>query len=646
MMKPIIGVVTPYSELAYIVQATAPQDDAVILQRDGDLDEGVKAAKELVERGADVIISRGGTALRIREALSVPVVEIGVSGYDVLKAVMKAKEFSPRVALVGFPNVLYDAEIIGPALGIECIKLVIQSEDDLENRLIEAKMQGAGVVVGDVVTSQRTAILGLSSILIESGRHAVASAFQQAIEVARARWLERKRASLLHSVVSQSREGIVIVDRNGKVELVNPVAKRLLGARITRPASEQSEQIVKLLGINKSLEGDRTEDQLITLGDHHVLLSREPLYLKDEVAGSVAVLSDVTRLKSLEQQVQRQLRQRGHKPKYRFESIRGRSQAIRRVIEQAKRYAQSDATVLIEGETGTGKELFAHALHAASRRRDGPFLAINCAALPDNLLESELFGYEEGAFTGARRGGKPGMFELAHRGTIFLDEIGDIPPHVQTRLLRVLENQEVMRVGGERVIHLDVRAIAATHADLWEKVKAGTFRSDLYYRLNVLKLRVPSLRERPDDIPLLAEFFVSKYCKAYGLPPKRLARDAKRLLKEYDWPGNVRQLENVCERLCCMVDSPEIALEDVSNVLLEERSLQRVTGPKAPAAPGTTGSLRELSDSVFWRVAAEENFRPTRIARRLGISRTTVWRRLREKSENLDLNGEVPVQEM
>jgi transcriptional regulator with PAS, ATPase and Fis domain len=214
------------------------------------------------------------------------------------------------------------------------------------------------------------------------------------------------------------------------------------------------------------------------------------------------------------------------------------------IKELARKKAKSDASVLIVGETGTGKELFAHAIHHASRRKDWQFVTVNCAALPESLLESELFGYEEGAFTGARKGGKPGLFELAHKGTIFLDEIGEMDMSLQARLLRVLESREVMRIGGDRMINVDIRIIAATNKDLWMLVEDGRFRKDLYYRLNVLPIEVPPLRERPGDILLLLERLQQVSGAKFEIPP-----EVAEVLVRYPWHGNVRELKNLVDYL-------------------------------------------------------------------------------------------------
>jgi len=276
----------------------------------------------------------------------------------------------------------------------------------------------------------------------------------------------------------------------------------------------------------------------------------------NRVIGVVTVLRDNRDLRNLVQKMT------GSRP-VGFSDITCTSSVMKALITQAKRYAVSESTVLIRGETGTGKELFARALHSASMRAKGNFIPINCAAIPETLMESELFGYEEGAFTGAVKGGKPGLFELSNGGTLFLDEIGEMAVHLQVKLLRVLQERRVRRLGSSRELVVDVRVITATNRNLEDMVTRETFREDLYYRLNVIPLMLPPLRERPEDIGVLAEYFLRRFADKMRRSVNGLAADAVERLQGYDWPGNVRELENVIERAVNLVDGPQIRSEHI-----------------------------------------------------------------------------------
>ena len=258
--------------------------------------------------------------------------------------------------------------------------------------------------------------------------------------------------------------------------------------------------------------------------------------------GAFAVLQRFKEEEQKQHELRRQLLNKGHKAKYTFDDILGESGAIKKIKEIAKKMAKTNSAVLITGESGTGKELFAHAIHNYSDRKDYPFVAVNCAAIPENLLESELFGYEEGAFTGAKRGGKIGLFEFAHMGTLFLDEIEGMSPALQIKLLRVIQEKEIMKIGGDKVINIDVRIIAATNEELRKLVKENKFRKDLYYRINTLPIMIPPLREREDDVYLLLERFKTEIGADFKFTPK-----AKEAFKMYNWEGNIRELKNYVE---------------------------------------------------------------------------------------------------
>lgn len=306
-----------------------------------------------------------------------------------------------------------------------------------------------------------------------------------------------------------------------------------------------------------------------------------------------------------------------------FPQIIGESSKMRELKEVAQRVAPSNATLIIEGASGTGKELFARAIHQSSNRKNYAFIAINCGAIPENLLESELFGYEEGAFTGAQRGGKLGKFELAHKGTIFLDEIGDMPLHLQVKLLRVLQERCVERVGGSRLIPIDVRVIAATHQNLEKLVVTGEFREDLYYRLHVIPLMIPPLCERKDDIPLLAQSFLNHYCRLLGKAVLSMTPDVYDCLKKYTWPGNVRELGNVIEYVSTMA---------VGDVVTLDMLPRRIGNPMPLHNKIQSLKIVDLEREAITKALAiaSEMGHKDEAAKLLGISRATLYRKIRE----------------
>ncbi len=318
--------------------------------------------------------------------------------------------------------------------------------------------------------------------------------------------------------------------------------------------------------------------------------------------------------------------------RYGFESIIGRSAPMERLFEQMRLVAPTRSSVLIIGESGTGKELVANALHRASPRRNERFLAINCGAIPSDILESELFGHERGAFTGAVTR-KIGKFELAHRGSLFLDEISELYPELQVKLLRVLEERHVMRVGGSELIPVDFRLIAATNRDLEKEVADGRFREDLYYRLKVVTLRIPSLRERPADIPQLAEHFLNLFSQEHGKPPMRLSQGALELLSRYGWPGNVRQLRNVIESAVVFTQGEEITAADLP-VEVRESSAVSTTGLPVQSVVGEPRTMADIERQAILETLARTGGHRARAADVLGIGLRTLQRKLKEYKDD------------
>ena len=315
-----------------------------------------------------------------------------------------------------------------------------------------------------------------------------------------------------------------------------------------------------------------------------------------------------------------------------FEGIVYQSAKMRHVVETAKMVAKGNSTVLLRGESGTGKELFARAIHMESLRAQAPFIPINCAALPDSLLESELFGYEEGSFTGAAKGGRKGLFEQAEHGTIFLDEIGEIPTQVQVRLLRVLQEGMIRRVGGTKELQVDVRIVAATHRNLEEMIQKGEFREDLYYRLNVIPLRIPPLRERYEDIPLIAQHLTRRISEKLGKPEIHITKESMDLLMSQPWPGNVRQLENTLERIINVMDSTEIKphlLYEWTDLVSTQQTTAWEAGnfqikiPIEKEWPTLKTIVSEVEKQVLMRVL-EKHSSSRKAGRILGVSNTTI----------------------
>lgn len=428
---------------------------------------------------------------------------------------------------------------------------------------------------------------------------------------------------LQSAVLSSIPELIMATDKWGSVIVVNdrakekffPPGREVIGRYLRDVMGDRNEHLISILDRNEPVAD--VEVKLETaMGPGDYTLTIRPMYSSaGEMMGQVLILAEIRRIKNL---VTRMI---GAKAKFRFDDICGKNTRFLLTLEQAKVISQNSSNVLLLGESGTGKDMLSQAIHNASSRSEGPYVAINCAAIPRDLIASELFGYSEGAFTGSRRGGSQGKFELADGGTIFLDEIAEIPLELQSVLLRVIEDKSVVRIGGSRVRPVDVRVIAATNKDLLEEVQRANFRKDLYYRLNVFTLHLLPLSERRDDIPLLVDAFVRKYAQALHKPVPRVDNRVLEVFMSYSWPGNVRELQNIIERMMNYADSEVLTVD----LLPQEMERNRKTGwREALYLRSPEEEEREVLNRMLKMGYAKKN-----IAETLGMSRTTLFRRLK-----------------
>jgi transcriptional regulator with PAS, ATPase and Fis domain len=430
----------------------------------------------------------------------------------------------------------------------------------------------------------------------------------------------------LEAVVNHIHQGVICVDSSRRIRQINTRAVELLKLRANVPQPGDDLEAIwpdcLLLRCMENRESytNASETYRAPQGKQvRFLSSASALLLADKVIGGVLTFSD---LESTHKDAFRAIE---HGTAFTFDDIIGTSSAITQVKQQALTAAKYDSNILLTGETGTGKELFARAIHNASPRRDYPFVAVNCTAIPESLLESELFGYEAGAFTGASKNGKPGKFELANHGTLFLDEIGDMPLFLQAKLLRATQNMEITRVGGLYPKRIDARIISATNQNLEEHMRTHRFRDDLYYRLCVVPINLPPLRQRPDDIPVLADYFITRYAHQFNKVVRGLTDDALDLLMAYDWPGNARELENVIEYAVNFATDERIAVERL------RARIPSCSGSK-PGSVSTRDlrtAVRNFQKQLVKEAIARHGEDPAArelAARELGISRATLYR--------------------
>ncbi len=635
-MKNKICFIACYPELAALANEVKKEQSLPFDVVVGNLEEGVRQALEAEKKGAQVIISRGGTASLIQQHVKVTVMEIPVTGYDILRVIYPLSGQNRTVAILGYQNVVLGCRTAAKILGIPIREEIILGLNGPVTDWKDVRAQvermiredGVNTIIGDINVQTKLDFPGIDMRVIVSGRESIIPAVEEAARIVKVREEEQKAAQRLQAILNFVHDGIIATDEHGNITVMNPAAKKTFDIRQDQVIGRHITSLIKNTRIDEVLKSGKAEvGQMQKAASGHILTNRIPIHVDGEVKGVVATFQEATQIQDAERTIRQTLYRKGLVATYTFDDILTVDPHMKRLVEIAKGYSETGATVLIQGESGTGKELFAQSIHTQSPRSRGPFVAVNCAALPHHLLESELFGYVEGAFTGAKKVGKIGLFELAHTGTIFLDEIGDMDKVLQSRLLRVLAERQVMRLGSDALIPVDIRVIAATNTDLRKQVQSGQFRKDLYYRLNVLNLSIIPLRERHNDIPLLAAHFFERFNHEHKRNIKKLPVEVIRMFGNYAWPGNVRELENVMERIVLSAEKKTIHLPTVRLIVDE------LLAAHADEAGGLnqdkdlfSGSFQDIKRRIITHVLKEENWNKSKTARRLGVDRTTVDR--------------------
>lgn len=618
----MIVFLAPDEEIYATATTTLSKTHPDIRIEQGLLSAGVLRAQELARQGTEIIITRGGTASGIKQALpDLIVVEVPITGFDVLRAVDLARRYGPRIGVVAFPSMVIGIDCLGPILDVELRLFLIQNEFEAEFRVLQAFREGVDVVIGGVITGQAARKHGAPCVLIRSGAEGILQSALEAKRIFEARLMEKLKGTLFRTVLDYSYEGVVSIDKEQRVVIFNPVASRITGVSGPEALGKPINQVLPLLNLDRLLHTGHDElGQIIDLHGMQILCNKIPILVNEKISGAVATFQDTGKIQQWEAAIRKKIYAGGHTATFTFSDVIGNSRAILDAVAVAKEFAVTDSSVLITGETGTGKEVFAQSIHNASKRSQKPFVAINCAALPAQILESELLGYVGGAFTGANQKGKPGLLEIAHGGTLFMDEIAELDYAIQSKLLRVIQEKKVMRLGSDRVLPVDVRIIAATNKNLKQRVLERQFRADLYYRLNVLRLRLPPLRERREDIGQFARILLRRFEKnsVHTLQWKPESIDR---LTQYEWPGNVRELQNTVERVVAVCRQDFITPELVTRMMRDDDA-DDPGGPfRIMPAAGSADEIRQALEKTRGKQLEAANL--------LGISRSTLWRRMK-----------------
>lgn len=599
--------------------------------------------EKLLIYNADIFVARGATALELKKLYpDIPVVEIPVTTMDLVSSIItlqKENINNQPIALVGFGNISYQAHAASQLCHTSVVPFHFYYKHadtkDISLLLDEISSKGFRYIIGGVriinVANQRNFI----TTFLQWEREAIWVAVREAEHIAGIRRKERERAAHFETILNQSHEGIISTDVNNKIIHINSSASKILDVDTSSCIGANLENII---ADSKFATKEEYFDELFKTKNGSIILNKVGTSLGNETIGNVITFQTVNSVHNTEIKIRSKLYHKGLVAKYAFTDIIGESVFLKESIKKAQTFAKTPSNILIIGDTGTGKELFSQSIHNYSNRKTGPFVAVNCAAIPENLMESQFFGYTGGAFTGASKEGKMGFFELAHEGTIFLDEISELPLNLQGKLLRVIQESEVMRIGHDKVIPINIRIICATNKDLKSLVNQGEFREDLYYRLCVLQLRLPPLCERGEDILLLANHFIRPYASTVSKNNPILSANAQNLFLNYSWDGNIRELHNVCEQLVVLNETGIISEQEVSSILTIVVSNDKKELPllEPPISNHLSVNRKQSERNTIIKTLEESNYNKVKAASILGINRSTLWRKL--KKYNIESN--------
>lgn len=623
---PRLLIVSAY-ELAEVALSVTPQFQgrAQIHVERGNLERGVELVRKAVaQQGVEVVVSAGSNASYLRSRIEVPLVTVRVGGFDIMAALATARAAQGDIALVFFREIPDDVARFLRQFDLPVQLHAYESEAHAHALVEQLAASGVTAIVGPGVAVRAAQLRGLRGVLLYS-RDSIAAAMEEALQLVLSRRAERSERERLAAVLRHLDSGVVATDAQGQVLAANPAADALTGVALTAAVGQPLQHLLP------ALDARAVQDRVARVHEwaqRKVLVQGQPIMESGRPHGAVFTLERASHVEQAFRKLRAHERERSQPARYTLAHVVQASAQMQAVVRRCETVAAlTEAPVLITGPTGVGKELIAQGIHSASRRRGQRFVAVNCGALTESLLESELFGYEDGAFTGARREGKAGLFEAAHRGTVFLDEIGELPFALQTRLLRVLQEREVTRVGASAPVPIDIRVLAATHRDLAAMVQQGSFREDLYFRIAVLRIDLAPLAERPADLLLLADMMVQSAMREIGLAQSMqpVLRLLPAVVARHRWPGNARELHNFAQRVA--VRCVELAgTPDLAELLaLIDHPALPDSAPAASLAAGR--SLHEQRH--IQQVLADCGGDQGAAAKALGISRTTLWRRLK-----------------
>jgi propionate catabolism operon transcriptional regulator len=559
----------------------------------------------------------------------------------VIKAFQKAKKISKRVAFICPIEEKHDIQFYQNLLGIEIDIYYAARLSDYRRFCVDAKQKGHSVVISGSYTFQIAKEYGLKPVFLFSDHDIFHDAYTRALETHRYNQSLEEKVAQLEIISQNSEDSVIFVDKSSHITFTNKVAEQKLQLYSAHISGKHVTEVFSFIK-TEMLAQKKNIEIIGNISKEPIFVTIHPVFVGPSAVGTVLMIKKVNEIRAMDSRIRQKMRSKGFTARYTFEDILGDSPALQHCKKQAELYAASEAPVLICGATGTGKELFAQAIHNSSPRKRFPFVAINCATLPSELMESELFGYVKGAFTGAASGGKQGLVDQAHLGTLFLDEVDSLSTSLQAKLLRLLQEKEFIRVGGNEVIPVDIRVISACNKKQSEDSEQNLLRHDLFYRLSVLYLLIPDLLDRKSDIPLLFNHFLREYDQELAQMVLPLPRKVVGMLTRLTFKGNLRELQSIGARFACLCNKNEVHNHDYLSEILTscchttsqpfENSREKAGAP--PDSEGTLAmSMRAAEKTILLSAQKRCGGSVQLMAEQLGVARTTLWRKM--KGHNL-----------
>lgn len=566
-----------------------------------------------------VVISRGGTATYFRKHYPYLVLEMKSDVCDIIECYNELTKPQGTIAVIGVQNIIYGFNYINQFISNPVKNIYIDAPEKAKDLLQHAYADGIRYFIGDTSVKLLPHTKDIHSAIIGCRDEEILEVLKEADLFVKTLEKEEQTERQTAALTDYIHNGILSLDKENRVTIYNPEAQNLLGLTKNALLHHILWEIFPEFSFLQDHPLEKPKlSQIVSIRGKEILMNFIPVRLEETNLGMVITLKLAKEISELEHELRRRKSDSGFIAKYHFEDIIYQSESMKHTLFLAKEFAQYDSPILIYGKSGVGKEMVCQSIHNASPRAAEPFVAINCAAIPPTLIESELFGYEDGAFTGARHKGKPGVFELAHRGTIFLDEISDLPYEYQGRLLRVVQEKQIMRIGGAKVIPVDVRIICASNKNLFQLMCEGKFREDLFFRINILNLNIPSLDARKEDISCLVDYFYEKYSKKYQKKNTSIPSQIKQMLENRAYVGNIRELEAIMER-CVILGTFDTVLEeqDYSHNPIENT-----------CTPDKLLDLKTYTQAYIERIYNLTGGSTKKTCEILKINRSTLWKKL------------------